>query len=86
MNNENRFCKKCLLKDLVSEEYLEHVKTYLDGLDELSKVEEEVYQERLLKCMECENLNEGLCKICGCFVEFRAVMKNKGCPWIHPKW
>lgn len=62
------------------------MKTYLKGLDEEIKVEDEIYRERLIRCEECDNLTDGICKICGCFVEYRAAMKAKGCPAIHQKW
>ena len=81
-----RYCKKCLLQDFANQDYLEHMKVYLDGIPEDSKTEEKLYQERLAYCVECNNLNEGICKICGCFVEYRAAVKYKRCPAIHPKW
>lgn len=84
--NEKRRCKRCLLQDIAPEEYLEHMKIYLNGLDEDTKVDELLYHERLLKCQECDNLKEGLCRICGCFVEYRAAIRIKTCPDIHPKW
>ncbi len=84
--NEMRRCKRCLLQDIAPEEYLEHMKIYLNGLNEDTKAEEPLYLERLSRCRECENLREGICRICGCFVEFRAAVKSKACPAIHPLW
>ncbi len=84
--NKQRVCKRCLLSDIAPEEYLEHMRIYLNGLDESTKTEEALYQERLSQCRDCENLNEGICRICGCFVEFRAAIKGKACPAIHPRW
>lgn len=84
--NKKRFCKKCLLQDFAPEEYLENMRLYLQGLDEEVKVEEVIYKDRLSHCTGCDKLNEGICRICGCFVEYRAAMKIKHCPDIHPKW
>ena len=50
------------------------------------KVEDEEYQNRLAKCKECDNLLSGMCRICGCFVEMRAVMKKNHCPAVEKRW
>ena len=84
--NQKRICKKCFLKDFAPEEYLNNMRAYLGGLDDEIKVEEEIYQERLSYCEACDKLNEGICRICGCFVEYRAAIKLKKCPDIRPKW
>ena len=36
--------------------------------------------------MECDNLINGMCKICGCFVEMRAAVKKNYCPDIEKYW
>ncbi|HBI72514.1 MAG TPA: hypothetical protein DEG06_09050 [Lachnospiraceae bacterium] len=81
-----RICKKCLLQDIAPEEYLKSMKSYLDRLDDEVKTGESLYQKRIGLCLECDYLAEGICKICGCFVEYRAAIKLRGCPAIHPKW
>lgn len=81
-----RICKKCLLMDIAPEEYLKHMRSYLEGLDEDIRTEEAQYQDRLSCCKDCEKLNEGICRICGCFVEYRAAIQIKNCPDVHPKW
>lgn len=87
MDKENkRVCKKCLLQDIAPEEYLENMRIYLTGLDDDIKTEDRLYNERLSHCKECNNLIEGLCRLCGCFVEYRAAIMHKACPDIHPKW
>ena len=53
-------------------------------LDEL--FEEEEYKKRLDICKECDNLINGMCKICGCFVEMRAAIKKNYCPNIEKHW
>lgn len=84
--NPKRICKKCLLQDFAPEEYLENMRAYLQGLDEEIKTEDMIYRDRLSYCEECDKLNEGICRICGCFVEYRAAIKIKRCPDIYPKW
>ncbi len=84
--NQRRICKRCLLKDFAPEEYLDNMRAYLQGLEEEIRTEEELYKKRLAKCELCDKLNEGICRICGCFVEYRAAIKNKKCPDIHPRW
>ncbi|MFR3321286.1 MAG: DUF6171 family protein [Lachnospiraceae bacterium] len=33
-----------------------------------------------------KKLYQGMCRICGCYVELRAVMKKNGCPLVKPMW
>ena len=48
------------------------------------RVPDETYEQRLDCCAACEYLREGvLCAWCGCFVQFRARLKNNFCP--NPK-
>lgn len=87
MNQDDlRKCKRCLLKDIAPEEYLDHMRIYLSGLSEDKKADEKLYQERLSDCETCDSLNDGVCKICGCFVEYRAAIKENYCPSLHPRW
>ena len=81
-----RICKKCFLQDFAPEEYLENMRVYLQGLDDEVKTEETVYRDRLSHCEECDKLSEGICRICGCFVEYRAAIKIRRCPDLKPRW
>lgn len=81
-----RICRKCLLQDMDEEEYFSDMRKYIENLDEDLKVDEKVYQERLSVCRECESLISGMCRICGCFVEMRAVMRKNSCPAVPGKW
>jgi hypothetical protein len=83
---KNKFCKRCLLEDFAPDEYIQSMRTYIKGLARESKADEAVYIKRLNICKECENLYEGMCRICGCFVEYRAALKYKDCPDVVPKW
>lgn len=73
-------CKKCLLLEAGEEKSFKGVKDYVDNLDLSLKACDEVYQKRLSLCRECDNLISGMCLKCGCYVEIRAVLKDKSCP------
>ena len=45
-----------------------------------------VYEARLAHCKTCDDLYQGMCRICGCYVELRAAMKKNRCPQVHPRW
>ncbi|HKM00363.1 MAG TPA: DUF6171 family protein [Mobilitalea sp.] len=79
-------CKRCLLADYAPEEYLEHMRIYLKGLSDDSKSDVVLYQERLNICRECSFLLEGVCRKCGCFVEYRAALIEKHCPDLSQRW
>lgn len=59
---------------------------YIENLDEDLKVSSRLYDERLAFCRECDNLISGICRVCGCFVEMRTVMKKNSCPGISKEW
>ena len=67
-------------------EYFTDLRKYIAQIDKDLKVEDEEYQDRLAKCKECDNLLSGMCRICGCFVEMRAVMKKNHCPAVEKRW
>ena len=83
---KQRFCKKCLLDELFEEKEYEHLQDYIRHLDRDIKTGEKEYKERLNSCMQCDNLINGMCKICGCFVEMRAAIKKNYCPDIEKYW
>ena len=81
-----RFCRRCLLDELFEEKEYKHLQDYIKNLDEHIKTEEEEYKKRINICMGCDNLINGMCKICGCFVEMRAAVKKNYCPDIEKLW
>lgn len=78
-----RICKKCLLRDMQESEQGE-LKKYLSVIKPQDKVSHEVYETRLNICRECEKLVEATCVACGCYVEYRAIVKHSACP--YKKW
>ncbi|MDO4297127.1 MAG: DUF6171 family protein [Lachnospiraceae bacterium] len=81
-----RFCRKCLTRDMGETEYFRNLHEYIENLDEDLKVSETVYERRLALCKECEKLLQGMCSICGCYVELRAIMKKNRCPLVKARW
>lgn len=78
-----RICKQCLLRDLAEEDQKD-LKKYLAAIKEADRAPEALYEERLSVCRSCEKLHEATCDACGCYVEFRAYMKQSHCP--KKKW
>ncbi len=79
-----RHCRKCLTRDMDQKAYFENLHTYIRNLEAELKVKEQLYEERLSLCKDCDLLADGMCRACGCYVELRAVMKKNGCP--YNKW
>lgn len=71
---------------MFEEKEYEHLQDYIKNLDKYIKTEEEEYKKRLDICKGCDNLINGMCKICGCFVEMRAAVKKNYCPDIEKCW
>lgn len=83
--NAYRICKKCLMRELQGKtEYYESIGALIDRLDPDAKASDELYEERLQICKECEMFLEAMCRSCGCYVELRAAVAKNGCP--RKKW
>lgn len=80
-----RVCRKCLPMES-REAFLENLKQYIDNLTEEERVSQEVYERRLDLCVHCDQMTEGMCRLCGCYVELRASLKVRKCPGIPSKW
>lgn len=80
------YCRKCLLKDMPEATYFSNLYNYIDRLDEDIKADKEEYNRRLNLCKECDNLLNGMCRICGCYVELRAVIEKNSCPNMEKRW
>ena len=78
-----RNCTRCLLRDLAEEDQ-RGLKKYLAVIKEPDRADPETYETRLQVCLSCEKLNNATCEVCGCYVEFRAYVKNARCP--KRKW
>lgn len=79
-------CRKCLLADMDKQEVYESVKELVASIPDEKRADEETYSSRLSVCRECDNLSDGMCVKCGCFVEARAARKNAICPDERDRW
>lgn len=77
-------CRKCLLREMDQNAYMESLYSYIARLESGIKADETIYEKRLAVCKSCNYLNEGMCGACGCFVELRAVIAKNVCP--YQKW
>ena len=75
MNGKLRVCRKCLPGQNNEETFYEDL-----------KVDQQIYEKRLNICSTCDRLMNGMCRLCGCFVELRAVQKVRKCPDLPAKW
>ena len=75
MNRKLRVCRKCLPGQKNEEAFYEDLSRYIQRMDEELKVDQQTYEKRLGICSSCERLMSGMCRLCGCFVELRAVQK-----------
>lgn len=86
MQQGQRYCRKCLLREMDQAEYFKNMYDYIARLPEDDKVSDEEYERRLAICKDCDRLLQGMCRLCGCYVEMRAAMKVRSCPDIPDKW
>lgn len=83
---KKKICRKCLLRDMDKGEYFRNLYEYIDNLDSDIKAPPEEYERRLRLCRECDRLTDGMCAVCGCYVELRAAIEKNICPAVHPHW
>ncbi len=81
-----RLCRRCLAKEMPDAEYFQNMYEYIANLDAAVKTPDAIYEKRLSYCRNCDNLLNGMCRICGCFVEMRAAISTNTCPAVHPNW
>lgn len=51
-----RPCRRCLTRDMDQKEYFENLHAYIANLEEEVKVNEPLYERRLLVCKSCDLL------------------------------
>lgn len=77
---------RCLLKEAGEAEMAASIAEYVALLDEAIRTPEEIYRERLAICQDCDQLQSGTCRLCGCYVETRAAKKGQQCPMVPARW
>ena len=75
-----------MLDKVFEEDEYKNLKDYLNSIDEEIKADDTEYNRRLEICKQCDNLFNGMCKVCGCFVEMRAAVKKNYCPDVNKMW
>ena len=81
-----RFCKKCLIRDFDEGDLFRTMQEYIARIDTELRTPQEEYEERLRICTECDSLLNGMCGVCGCYVELRAAVQKHYCPAVQKKW
>lgn len=77
-----RYCRICELLGFDVSQYLEQALERLEQTDPSRLASEEEYGRRLSICAQCkEKLEDGTCKMCGCYVVLRARMAEGKCPY-----
>lgn len=85
-NSLNVECEYCLSRELSDEQYIRTIKEYVNLVPLDKRADSRVYQRRLKLCSACEFLQNGMCRMCGCFVEIRAIVAKRTCPINKPEW
>lgn len=73
-------CKKCLLSEINNGELYRSVQERIALLDDSIRADEHQRTARLDICKQCDDLTDGMCAQCGCFVELRTAKKDTRCP------
>ncbi len=80
-----KMCRKCLLKEMMeSGDFYATLKANIDAVPKEDRASDDDYNNRLKVCKECDYLADGMCRACGCYVEYRAVKARDKCP--YSKW
>ena len=77
---------RCLLQAAGEAEMAQIIAEYVAALDDAVRTEEADYRARLAICQDCDQLLNGTCRLCGCYVETRAAKKGLSCPMVPPRW
>ena len=80
-------CRRCLLEDMPSQvELAKSIRELIALMPEDLRAGEELTQSRLDQCRRCDHLIEGMCELCGCYVQLRAAKKKMRCPDVPGRW
>lgn len=79
-------CVRCLYREMSDSQYARLLEGYIAHIPEEQKTPVSLYEERLARCKNCGNLINGMCRLCGCFVELRAAKIEQRCADTPEKW
>lgn len=77
---------RCLLAEAGEADMARVIAEYVASLDESVRTPEDAYSARLAICEGCDQLLNGTCRLCGCYVETRAAKKGQNCPMVPARW
>ena len=72
-------CRRCLLKESQRDKLYRSVMEFIDAIPTEEKTPKKDYSRRLGLCRTCHYLINGMCSLCGCFVEVRAAKVKQRC-------
>ncbi len=82
--SERKPCR-CLLGES-SPDLAAVVADYVAAFPEGQRTSAMALQRRLALCLECAQLRDGTCALCGCYVEARAAKARMTCPAVPRRW
>lgn len=74
-----RECLRCRLHAL-AEEDAKNISFYVQAIRPEDRAAEELVEKRLSVCFACEKRQTITCTACGCYIEFRASVRDGRCP------
>lgn len=79
-------CTRCLLEEAGRQDVYDSIQKCIEKIPEKQRTASVEYDRRLELCKGCENISEGTCLKCGCYVELRAAKTDAHCPMKQKKW
>ena len=79
-------CRKCLLSEWDDEALYQSILEYIAAIPPENKTDPQEYERRLGICKTCNHLINGMCTVCGCYVELRAAKKEQRCAKDDEFW
>ncbi|MCL2203755.1 MAG: DUF6171 family protein [Defluviitaleaceae bacterium] len=79
-------CPRCLVADTHRAELSATIQDYIKNIPPEHKTTPAVYIERLNICKKCDHLLDGMCVLCGCYVELRAAKALQQCVASASRW
>ena len=75
-----KICKRCLLSETDEAGIYRTIRRRIEQMSPEQRTGAAEYQRRLGSCQACDALTNGLCGMCGCFIELRAAQQSRHCP------
>ena len=75
-----------MLQEIDPEGIYKNIRHLMEQMPDELRTDEALYQKRLAACAVCEQLHDGVCGLCGCFVELRAAKRLLSCPQGDAAW